>query len=168
MRDGESGRFSAQPVPARFERKIERQPDGCWIWTGGKFQGSGYGAFWIAPQNRLAHRVAFEMYVGPIPEGAHLDHLCRVRECVNPAHLEPVTPGENLARSPLTLSSINRAKTHCPSGHPYDDRNTYRPPGAPLTRQCRTCLGLGPPSKLPTVNPTLYGFTGSTKRPITP
>lgn len=127
---------------ARFSAKYRVEGD-CWIWAAGGIP-NGYGAFWHAGRNHGAHRVSYEIHVGPIPADAHLDHLCRRRRCVNPAHLEPVTPQENLARSPQTLASINTAKTHCPSGHPYDERNTYRPPGAPRTRQCRTCLGIAP------------------------
>ena len=79
----------------------------------------------------LAHRVAYELQVGPIPVGLQLDHLCRVRSCVNPAHLEPVTSAENTRRG------LRAMKTHCPQGHPYAGENLLiRPTGQ---RRCRTC-----------------------------
>ena len=98
----------------------------CWIWLGAKTKG-GYGHT-VAT---TAHRRAYEELVGPIPEGLDLDHLCRVRACVNPAHLEPVTRKVNVNRG----EKANR--THCPKGHPYDALNTYyRTSGA---RVCRAC-----------------------------
>lgn len=79
----------------------------------------------------LAHRWSYEFHVGPIPEGLDLDHLCRNRGCVNPDHLEPVTREENIRRAFATV-------THCPSGHPYSDENTYVRPGT-VHRKCRAC-----------------------------
>lgn len=76
--------------------------------------------------------------VGPIPEGLDLDHLCRVRQCVNPDHLEPVTARENLMRSPLTQASINSAKTHCKRGHEFTPDNTRIFPKSG-SRCCKTC-----------------------------
>lgn len=85
----------------------------------------------------LAHRFAYEDIVGPILEGLTIDHLCRVRHCVNPAHLEPVTHLENVRRGNGGLNQL--AKTHCPKGHPYDEENTYRLPSRPSGRYCRAC-----------------------------
>jgi hypothetical protein len=70
----------------------------CWAWTAGLFP-AGYGCFKLDGKSRLAHRLSYEWVIGPIPEGDDLDHLCRVRECCNPAHLEPVTPAENARRA---------------------------------------------------------------------
>lgn len=85
-----------QPVLPRWESKVERSPS-CWFWTGA-ISRSGYGNFWTGESYVSAHRWSYEHFVGPIPEGLDLDHLCRVRNCVNPAHLEPVTRQENLRR----------------------------------------------------------------------
>lgn len=77
--------------------KIVPNEDGCWLWLGGK-GGAGYGAITRGRFKQPAHRVFFELLVGPIPDGLQLDHLCCVRACVNPDHLEPVTQGENIRR----------------------------------------------------------------------
>ncbi|KAB2977369.1 HNH endonuclease [Streptomyces sp. SS1-1] len=85
---------------------------------------------------QMAHRVAYQEIVGPIPEGLQLDHLCRVRHCVNPAHLEPVTSRENTLRGE-NLVAINAAKTHCKRGHLFDAANTYRWRNSRICRECR-------------------------------
>ena len=101
----------------RFEAKVERVTEsGCWIWMAGLDTG-GYGQFRIGKM-RGAHRVAFEHYRRLIPAGYHLDHLCRVRSCVNPNHLEVVTSRENIRRSPIQITTRNSKKTTCPNGHP--------------------------------------------------
>jgi hypothetical protein len=85
-----------------------------------------------------AHRFAYELLVGPIPEGLELDHLCRNHACVNPAHLEPVIHVENIRRGDTDAQGrCNRDKTHCPAGHPLDEANTYHNPHG--WRACRTC-----------------------------
>ncbi|MEU7240240.1 HNH endonuclease signature motif containing protein [Streptomyces sparsogenes] len=83
----------------------------------------------------MAHRFAYETLVGPIPEHLQLDHLCRVRHCVNPDHLEPVSSRENTRRG-RSQAGINGRKTHCQKGHPFDSANTYVWKGS---RACRTC-----------------------------
>jgi hypothetical protein len=84
----------------RLMAKIATQADDCWLWTGCVGDG-GYGQVTIAQRRHKAHRAVYELLVGPIPEGLDLDHLCRVRRCVNPDHLEPVTRSENLRRGHL-------------------------------------------------------------------
>lgn len=110
----------------------------CWIFTGSKTPG-GYGQF--RPESRgpcwVAHRYSYGLAGLEIPEGLQLDHLCRVRACVNPGHLEPVTQLKNIRRG-TSVAVRNAAKTHCPKNHPYDDENTYSDPGTNW-RRCRQC-----------------------------
>lgn len=121
----------------RIRMKSVVDANGCWAWQGAKTP-DGYGNIKTPPgRTSRAHRIAYEELVGPIPEGMHLDHLCRNRACVNPAHLEPVTLQENTRRSPLPIASQNAAKTHCPQGHPYDEANTIVLRRG--WRRCRTC-----------------------------
>lgn len=115
---------------------VEKVPGGCWLWRG-TIEASGYGRVGIGrTKNFMAHRVMYEMLVGPIPDGLQLDHLCRVRACVNPNHLEAVTPRVNSLRSE-NLCAQRARKTHCPKGHPYSGENLV------ITRQghriCREC-----------------------------
>lgn len=114
-------------------------PNACLIWTGAKTD-QGYGHITVNGERCYTHRLSYELHVGPIPDGMHLDHLCRVRACCNPHHLEPVSPGENTRRG----EPANR--THCPAGHAYDKANTRirkrldKKSGAPITtRECRAC-----------------------------
>lgn len=102
----------------RFWEKVDKHgPTGCWLWTA--FTHDGYGRFrWRDGMGR-AHRWAWEQAHGPIPEGLQIDHICRVRHCVNPAHLQLVTGRENNLRG-IAPSAINARKTHCPYGHPLD------------------------------------------------
>ena len=122
-------------LPERFLPKITFSDAGCWLWTG-KVTSGGYGSVWWHGRQPCAHRVVYELMVGDIPQGLQLDHICRVRNCVNPAHLEPVTPQENTLRG-QTLGAANSLKTHCPKGHPYDSENTYITRAN--TRACREC-----------------------------
>lgn len=120
----------------RFWASIDRTDD-CWLWTR-SLDDSGYAHLGIGNCQRvLAHRWAYEHFVGPIPDGLDIDHLCRVRRCVNPSHLEPVTRRENVLRG-MGRSAHNIRKTHCMNGHPFDETNTkIRSDGS---RQCITCL----------------------------
>jgi hypothetical protein len=119
----------------RFWAKAVIRTDGCWAWSAAITRG-GYGHFWVDGHHVSAHRFAYELLVGPIPEGLTLDHLCRVRHCVNPAHLEPVTMRENNLRGDAPPAR-NAAKTHCVHGHPFDEENTYQHPRR--SRVCQTC-----------------------------
>jgi hypothetical protein len=133
----------------RFWEYVDRGGgDECWLWTGG-IKPEGYGDIWWHGAMRRAHRVSYELLVGPIPDGLELDHLCHSRDrtcnagnncthrkCVNPAHLEAVTSQVNVSRS-LSPPALNAAKTECVHGHPFDDGNTrIRRDG---TRACRQC-----------------------------
>lgn len=116
----------------RFWAKVSAESaDSCWLWTGSKNLG-GYGIFNVRSRGTGAHRWAYEALRDEIPEGLHLDHLCRTPACVNPWHLEPVTPLENTRRG-----IGHGSETHCPKGHAYDEANTYRTPRG--CRNCRPC-----------------------------
>lgn len=119
------------PAEVRFWRKVQIT-ESCWKWTGA-INGYGYGIFfWDG--SKYAHRLAYEMLVGPIPKGLHIDHLCRVRECVRPAHLEPVTPAVNALRGYGVCAQYAR-QTHCVNGHELSPENIY-----PSDRGWRICI----------------------------
>ncbi|MFF2054137.1 HNH endonuclease signature motif containing protein [Leifsonia sp. NPDC058194] len=121
----------------RFWPKVDAGGD-CWEWQGAVRQ-DGYGAFWFKGQMTTAHRVAYELLMGPIPLGLQIDHLCKNRQCVNPDHLEPVTAELNRRRGEYgkAAQAAQREKTHCPQGHPYSGANLYSDSSG--KRQCRTC-----------------------------
>lgn len=128
-------------LPSRMMAHIIVTPSGCWEWTG-SLDRHGYGQVRFDGATRLAHRVVYEVIVGPIPTGYQLDHLCHEaafcicgprcphRRCVNPAHLTPVTNKQNSERGALAV------RTHCVNGHPYSDENTYV---SATRRVCRAC-----------------------------
>lgn len=126
----------------RFMSKVSPEPNsGCWLWLGTGTK-QGYGFFWDGANFVRAHRAAYRLFRGNIPAGLHIDHLCRVRCCVNPDHLEPVTCKENTRRGLLGAVQAARmlSRTHCPHGHEYTPSNTIigkRPRGE--YRLCRAC-----------------------------
>lgn len=113
----------------KFWSKVE-VTDECWLWHG-QIDNYGYGVFYCMGRNWMAHRLIYEEFYEPIPLGLEIDHLCRVRNCVNPEHLEAVTSKENHRRRVAVI-------THCPNGHEYTDDNTYLSPNN--GRQCRICM----------------------------
>lgn len=116
------------PVRDRIASSSVKIDNGCWQWTGYRY-GNGYGALSIEGRQRLAHRVSYEEFVGPIPVGLTIDHLCRNRACVNPVHLEPVTGRENTQRA---------MRSHCVNGHEFTEANIYRwTDGKRCCRECR-------------------------------
>lgn len=123
-------------LPERFRSKFVQDPSGCWLWQAALSRRQGYACYYHDGQVRHGHRVAYQLIVGAVPDGLVLDHLCRVRHCVNPSHLEPVTPGENVRRG-VAGGWHNLRKTHCPHGHEYSQANTYVTPDG--RRCCRTC-----------------------------
>ena len=118
--------------------------DGCMLWPG-HVDPEGYGRIYADASGRLVHRVAWELEHGPVPDGLPLDHVkargCRHRHCAKVAHLEPVTPRENLMRAG-TFQARNAAKTHCDHGHEFTPENTYVW-ARNGWRQCRTCMRTG-------------------------
>ncbi len=119
-------------IPDRIRSKIEFT-DTCWLWTAATSH--GYGRVQWDGRLHQAHRVVYELLVGSIPEGLTIDHLCRVRNCVNPEHMEPVTNRENILRGEAP-SALHAKKTHCPQGHPYSEENTFVANGS---RNCKKC-----------------------------
>lgn len=132
--------FHPQPTEKQFQRFWRRvnKTDSCWLWTG-TLSTNGYGFASFNKRAVAAHRVAYTALVGPIPNGLDLDHLCRVRACVNPAHLEPVTRAENLRRSELTGPGKNIRKTHCNRGHDLSDALISTNRRGVAKRYCRIC-----------------------------
>lgn len=107
----------------------------CRVWLRSKAK--GYGTLHVDGAMRQAHGVSYETFVGTIPAGCELDHLCRNRSCINPAHLEPVTHRENVLRG-ASPTAENAAKTHCPQGHAYVGDNV-RIEKLTGWRTCRVC-----------------------------
>lgn len=123
------------PPEARFWSKVE-DTSSCWLWTGAT-NDKGYGQLWVDRRLVYAHRFAYQLLVGPIPEGHVVDHLCGQTRCVRPDHLDAVTGRENLLRGRPSPSTVNARKDRCIRGHPFDEENTRRT--AAGARACRTC-----------------------------
>jgi hypothetical protein len=125
-----------------WSKALTHDENGCMLWTGTKNR-QGYGVFSVGAKGRQfnsqAHRVAYKLLVGPIPDGLVLDHVkargCRNRHCVAVDHLEAVTQAENVRRG--DTGKNNTEKTHCPHGHLYDEANTYLYRGKRFCRACR-------------------------------
>lgn len=122
------------PLPADDTLAAGKGP--CWLWTGASNR-SGYGTFSLSVAVFIpAHRFAYELLVDPIGEGLELDHLCRIRKCVNPRHLDPVSQRENILRGGGP-TAVNAAKTHCIHDHEFTPENTYV---YGTRRSCKTCM----------------------------
>jgi hypothetical protein len=139
MRTGDPATPSFRdPLHVRFWRKVSVGNSlQCWLWEG-ELSGKGYGRLMHEQKHVSAHRMAYELLVGPIPGGMQLDHLCKNPSCVNPSHLEPVTARENVLRSD-GVAAKNARKTHCKRGHEFTPQNTIRPKANPQWRACRAC-----------------------------
>ena len=131
MKDVITGKFVAEDPYTRFWRNVDKTEE-CWLWTG-TITKHGYGQFVINRLRIPAHRYSYVLLKASIPSDLQIDHLCRVRHCVNPEHLEAVTLRENLIRG----INWQTQKTHCTQGHPYNEENTK---WCGSFRRCRTCL----------------------------
>jgi len=119
----------------RFFEKVQVRHVGCWVWTATRIR-KGYGHFHTNGGMVTAHRMAYELLTGPIPEGKTLDHLCRNRICVRPDHLEPVDMRTNILRG-NGLAAQNARKVSCPVGHQLIGENLYRHKDG--RRECLSC-----------------------------
>ncbi len=130
------------PLESLLARTESITESGCWIWMGEVSKSHGYAiissTLFVGKRRDYAHREMYRRFKGEIPDGLTIDHLCRVRCCVNPYHLEVVTRGENVLRGE-SLIAENGRKTHCKYGHLLDGDNLYRVTTRPTTRVCRTC-----------------------------
>lgn len=136
--------FTRAPIAERLERLSMPEPmSGCTLWMGGD-NGLGYGLVWHDGGMKRAHRVAWELERGPVPNGLVLDHICRVRSCINPDHLRAITFRENVLCGEGPSAQQARRMT-CPRGHAYDIKTKGG------RRACRTCKNalrrIGPPRK---------------------
>lgn len=152
----------ASEMPARFWKRIKLIPskrfpgEPCWVWQGalskriltpaGRVRTTGgYGVAGVGPKKTMrVHIWAYTALVEPVPEGLELDHLCRVRACVNPGHMTPRTCRENLmARGSRSVAKLNAEKTHCLRGHEFTPENTRLCKGpSGVKRRCRECARL--------------------------
>lgn len=125
----------ANDIQDKFRKKIKIIDSGCWLWLGSINKVTGYGYIGYRENGKQkmssAHRYAYTIFRGQIPQGLVLDHKCNIKQCVNPNHLEAVTQYENLKRAGF-YSSINKSKQKCPRGHPYSNPNDSH-------RICKIC-----------------------------
>ena len=130
-------KYTTDERTAAFWAKVDFT-DSCWLWLG-CVNNEGYGKFRsVGNKNRYSHRYSYEFCVKEIPDGLTIDHLCRVRHCVNPDHLEPVTMRVNALRG-ISPAAHQARQTHCKRGHEFTEENTYHRPDRIVSRTCREC-----------------------------
>lgn len=135
--NGQKINRAAAPLDERIHKLSVPTDTGCWEWAAA-ISNSGYGVLTLAKprRNAFAHRVSYEAFTGPIPDGMQVDHLCRNRICVNPEHLEAVSPRTNVLRG-NTVAAAQASKVSCDHGHEFTPENTYVTRWG--RRQCRAC-----------------------------
>ena len=132
--------MSKELLPERILSRLEFVTEsGCLIWTGGE-NGCGYGTVWLNKKRRYVHRLLYECFVGEIPSGMEIDHLCRVRCCANPLHLHAVTSRQNTLLG-IGPAALNASKVSCKEGHALTPDNIYLRYGRTGNeeRGCRIC-----------------------------
>ena len=131
-------KLSNEECLRRFFEAIHKSDSGCWLWTG-SIKPDGYGQLTFGSKSVGAHRLSYMVFIGDIPESLTIDHLCRIRNCVNPEHLEAVSMRENQLRGTSPMAHHAR-KTHCKRGHEFTPENTYaRDPNGYGGRECKAC-----------------------------
>ena len=134
-RNLENSMLLAYKILDAFDEAIDIDPiTKCWLW-GGQLNGGGYGKVYFGDAEFLTHRLSFEIFKCPIPQGLTIDHLCRVRSCFNPDHLEAVSHKVNVLRG-YGPSAINARKTSCIRGHEFTRENTSI---EGKSRRCKEC-----------------------------
>lgn len=134
-----------QDIISRLMDKVKILDNGCWLFTGSVSR-NGYGWSSLFGKTVMAHRASYLLYVGDIPKGMHLHHICALKLCVNPAHLQVVAPRAHIVElSPAAPAFANFRKTHCKYGHPFTLDNTlifHRKGSKHEMRVCRACKRL--------------------------
>lgn len=152
------------PLKDRLFARVE-VTDGCWYWKG-PTSGGGYGKISVNREGRVVHRVCYELLVGPIPENLVLDHICRVKHCVNPSHLRAVDSRTNSVENSVSPMAVNAAKTHCVNGHELSGDNVKHESGvykgwAYTRRHCLACRRLADRKRRARKRTALSPFTDS-------
>lgn len=125
------------PLKDRIKSNTTINERGCWVWQR-HITPNGYGVISVNGKSSSAHRTSYTLFKGRIPEGFQIDHLCKVRSCVNPKHLEAVTAKENVRRS-NSYAQQEASRTHCKYGHEFTPNNIYKASQG-NGRNCRTCM----------------------------